>query len=154
VLWRGDSDLPPQPTPNEAAYFAAIQPFRDRLGELQARLQGVASLAAQGQLDAVSTDDLGALASDLWAARQAFARAHPPVRLDRYDQLVETSLALANEAAGLFLRARASDRSAERDLYVPRAVVLAANSAKVNQQARDELSTILAIVVEPAGPER
>lgn len=150
--WRGASEDLPQPSPTEAAYLAATATFRDRLGAMQAKLRGIQDLANSGQIDAVPSADLSALASDLWAARQAFLAARPSVRLDRYDQVEKLSLSQAYDAADLLLRGRLSESAAERDSLIRRADGLTGRSGRLYQQAREELSTVVPVVVEGMEP--
>lgn len=131
------------PTPNEVAYLAATKPYRDRLGTYQERLQAHQRAATEGQLDSIALGELGDLTRELFAARQAFDQAVPPVGLDLYDRTMKLGLERAYDATVLLLRAQRSESIADSAALVREAGIQSASSLRLLQDASDELRLLL-----------
>lgn len=147
VMWRGDAAILPPPSPPEAAYLASTALFRDRLGAMLAQLADEQRLADAGQIDQVNGDELSALLNDFWAARRVIVLASFPPRFTRYVRTMDLALAQALDAGDKLFHARRTDSDTERDTLILLARPLTASSARLQQEAEQNLSTLVPMVV-------
>ena len=128
-----------QPTPTEVIYFADTAPFRAHLGENQQWLEAIVKAMTTGHADEVTTDELGNLTREIFAAQQGFAQASPSARLEMYDQLVKTSVDRAYTASVMLLKAQVTESGPKQVSLVKDAATYTASSGKLLKEAGDAL---------------